>query len=115
AGAYVCRTLLDALRGPLGSDRQSRSQVSRANVAQSDPALGGGGHRRLIDPDEAFAQVLTPAGRIVESTRAVARAPLVSPADLASLTGPRFLDRRPVRLETSRPLIVRAHDRAESA
>ncbi len=105
-GAYVYVNLRDDLMASLDSGLQSRAQVIRANVAQSDPALGGGGHRRLIDPDEAFAQVLTPAGRIVESTRAVARAPLVSPADLATVTGPRFLDRRPVRLETSRLLIV---------
>ena len=109
-GAYVYVNLRDDLMASLDSGLQSRAQVIRANVAQSDPALGGGGHRRLIDPDEAFAQVLTPAGRIVESTRAVARAPLVSPADLATVTGPRFLDRRPVRLETSRLLIVPVKD-----
>jgi len=109
-GAYVYVNLRDDLMASLDSGLQSRAQVIRANVARSDPALGGGGHRRLIDPDEAFAQVLTPAGRIVESTRAVARAPLVSPADLTTVTGPRFVDRRPVRLDKSRLLIVPVKD-----
>ena len=112
-GAYVYVNLRDDLMASVDSGLQSRAQVIRANVAQSDPALGGGGHRRLIDPDEAFAQVLTPAGRIVESTRAVARAPLVSPADLATVTGPRFLDHRPIRLEKSRLLIVPVEDRGK--
>ena len=112
-GAYVYVNLRDDLMASVDSGLQSRAQVIRANVAQSDPTLGGGGHRRLIDPDEAFAQVLTPAGRILESTRAVARAPLVSPADLATVTGPRFLDHRPIRLEKSRLLIVPVEDRGK--
>ena len=114
-GAYVYVNLRDDLMASLDSGLQSRAQVIRANVAQSDPALGGGGHRRLIDPDEAFAQVLTPAGRIVESTRAVARAPLVSPADLATVTGPNthdgvpsisFVIRRPSAQRSEAPVIV---------
>jgi signal transduction histidine kinase len=109
-GGYVYVNLRSDLRASVDSGLQSRAQVIRANVARSDPALGGGGHRRLIDPDEAFAQVLSATGGIVESTPAVARAPLVSPTALAGITGPRFVDRRPPRLDTSRLLVVPVRD-----
>jgi signal transduction histidine kinase len=109
-GAYVYVNLRSDLWASVDSGLQSRAQVIRANVAQSDPTLGGGGHRRLIDPDEAFAQVLSATDGVVESTPAVARAPLVSPADLSSAAGPRFVDRRPPGLDTSRLLVVPVRD-----
>jgi len=105
-GAYVYVNLRSDLQASVDSGLQSRAQVIRANAAQADPALGGGGHRRLIDADEAFAQVLSATGGIVESTPAVARAPLVSAADLAATKGPRFVDRQPPKLDLSRLLIV---------
>jgi signal transduction histidine kinase len=108
--AYVYVNLRSDLRASVDSGLQSRAQVIRANVARPAPALGGGGHRRLIDPDEAFAQVLSAAGGIVESTPAVARAALVSRSDLAALTGPRFVDRRPPGLDLSRLLVVPVRD-----
>jgi len=109
-GAYVYVNLQSDLRASVDAGLQSRAQVIRANVARSDPALGGGGHRRLIDPDEAFAQVLAASGAIVESTPAVAQAPFASPGLLAGLTGPRFVDHRPPGLDLSRLLVVPVHD-----
>jgi signal transduction histidine kinase len=44
----------------------------------------------LIDPDEAFAQVLTASGRIVDSSSAVAGAPMLRPDVLRRLRAPRF-------------------------
>jgi two-component system, OmpR family, sensor kinase len=104
--AFVYVNLRDDLRASVDSGLQSRAQVIAANAVQADPSLGGGRRRRLIDPDEAFAQVLAPSGRIVETTRAVAKAPLVSAADLAALTKPGFVDRRPPGLDSSRLLVV---------
>ncbi len=82
---------------------RSRAQVIVSN-SSPDPSLGNG--RRLIDPDEAFAQVLTPSARIVETTPGVAAAPLVSAAVLAGVHRPTFLDRRPRGLDPSRLLVV---------
>lgn len=48
----------------------------------------------LIETDEAFAQVVDPAGRIVESSPNVASAPLVSPTVVHGLTRPEFFDTR---------------------
>jgi signal transduction histidine kinase len=58
----------------------------------------------LIDPDEAFAQVLDPSGRIVDSSSGVSAGPILSAAQLQGLTRPAFFTRRvegvddPVRL-----------------
>ena len=67
-GAFVYVNLRDDLRASVDSGLQSRAQVIAANAVQADPSLGGGRRRRLIDPDEAFAQVLAPSGRIIETT-----------------------------------------------
>jgi two-component system, OmpR family, sensor kinase len=68
----------------------------------------GGGHR-LIDADEAYAQVLAPGGRVVESTPRVAGRPLVGARVLAGLRAPRFLDATPPRLDPARLLVVPTH------
>jgi signal transduction histidine kinase len=101
---FVYLSLRTDLRASVDSGLQSRAQVIAANAAHADPALGG--RRRLIDADEAFAQVLSPSGRIVETTPAVATAALVPAAVLASLRGPTFVDDRPPGLDQSRLLIV---------
>ena len=101
---FVYLNLRTDLRASVDSGLQSRAQVIAANAAHADPSLGG--RRRLIDADEAFAQVLTPSGRIVETTPAVAGAALVPAGDLASLGRPTFVDDRPAGLDPSRLLIV---------
>jgi two-component system OmpR family sensor kinase len=101
---FVYVNLRTDLRASVDAGLQSRAQLIAANAAHADPSLGG--RRRLIDADEAFAQVLTPSGRIVETTPAVARAALVPAADLASLGRPTFVDDRPPGLDQSRLLIV---------
>jgi two-component system OmpR family sensor kinase len=50
--------------------------------------------RRLIDPDEAFAQVLDSSGGIVETTPAVRAAPMLPAGATRSVSGPTFLSRR---------------------
>jgi signal transduction histidine kinase len=102
---FVYVNLRTDLRASVDAGLQSRAQVITANVAHADRSLGGG-HRRLIDADEAFAQVLTPSGRIIETTPAVARAPLAPAGELAGLRRPTFVDDRPPGLDLSRLLIV---------
>jgi two-component system, OmpR family, sensor kinase len=45
----------------------------------------------LIDPDEAFAQVLDPTGRVVQATSAVDAAPLIDPATIPAGPQPAFI------------------------
>jgi signal transduction histidine kinase len=86
---------------------QSRAQVIIGNAHRVDPSLGGR-PRHLIDADEAFAQVLTPSGGIVEATPAVASRPLLSRRVLARVRRPTFFDRTPRRLDPTRLLVVPA-------
>jgi two-component system OmpR family sensor kinase len=73
---------------------RSRAQVIVAGIdPQSFPESSGG----LIDPDEAFAQILDASGGVRESTAMVAAAPLVPAGDLEGITGPTFLDRATVK------------------
>jgi len=101
---FVYVNLRTDLRASVDSGLQSRAQVIAANAAHSGSSLGG--RRRLIDADEAFAQVLTPSGAIIETTPAVARAALVAGSELARLRRPTFVDVRPAGLDQSRLLIV---------
>jgi len=62
---------------------RSRAQVVTAGMRRNDPSvIAAGGN--LIDPDEAFAQVLSAAGAIVDTSPGVAGAPMVPPAVLRS-------------------------------
>jgi two-component system OmpR family sensor kinase len=72
----------DLTRG-IDMELRSRAQVILAAIARQDPSvvLAAG---NLIDPDEAFAQVLTPSGRIVDTSAGVASAPLLEVAALGS-------------------------------
>jgi signal transduction histidine kinase len=74
-----------------GIDMELRS---RAQVIEDAPALSFihliRAEGSLIDPDEAFAQLLTPTGRILVASSAVSKAPVVPASDLRSVREPRF-------------------------
>jgi two-component system OmpR family sensor kinase len=82
----------DLTRG-IDMELRSRAQVIRAAIARQDPSvvLASG---NLIDPDEAFAQVLSASGHIVDSSPGVAGAPMVSAGSLADAA------REPISLTT---------------
>ena len=84
---------------------RSRAQLIVSNAQHRDPSLGAN-PRHLIDNDEAFAQILSPSGRIVESTPAVDHAALVSPHLLASTHTAKLVDRTPQRRDPARLLII---------
>jgi signal transduction histidine kinase len=106
------------LTAGIDMDLRSRGQVVVSAVrANASDLVGAEG--RLIDPDEAFAQVLVPPDRIVDSSSAVSEAPMLSPAELRSPTGPAFsttvvrgiddparLLAIPVRLGSTRAVVV---------
>jgi signal transduction histidine kinase len=103
--ALVMATVLAALGGFLytrlgaellrGTDLELRS---RAGVIVSALDERGPLHidagRTLIDPDEAFAQILDTSGAIVATTPGVRAAPMLPVGELRSLSGPTFLTRR---------------------
>lgn len=74
-----------------GIDRNLRAAAQGFSPTVDATRLGAPAHGPLlVDPDEAFAQVLDPAGRILDSSRAVRDAPLL-PADVVrSITSPTF-------------------------
>ena len=91
-GWYVHHRLSTVLLNAVDQDLKARTDVVVRAVAQHEPSLLDGGSL-LIDPDEAFGQVLAPDGVVLESTTAVAVAPMLSPADVRSVSAARFLTR----------------------
>jgi signal transduction histidine kinase len=83
---------------------RSRAQVlaDAAGGAQARNVVNANG--KLIDPDEAFAQVLDRSGEIIEASSAVANDALLLPSELTAITEPTFITRQldpqddPVRL-----------------
>ena len=74
-----------------GVDQALRSRAAVAVIPRPGDHAGA---LALVDPDEAFAQVLDRSGRVLDATVAVAGSPLVSAAVAGSLTGPTYLTRR---------------------
>src|SRR5882724_8365009 len=73
---------------------RSRAQVLAQAIdgtQERNVVLGEG---KLIDPDEAFAQVLDASGRIIESGSAVSNAPLLSADEIRSMSGLFFVSRQ---------------------
>jgi signal transduction histidine kinase len=92
-GAFLYVQLGAELLSGIDLELRSRAGVIVSALSQRAPAPIDAG-RRLIDPDEAFAQVLDPAGRVVETTPAVGTTPMLPPPVAASIAGPTFLTRR---------------------
>ncbi len=96
-GAFLYLRLGRELLRSVDMGLRSRAQVIVAGIGKRHVGFTGQSGT-LIDPDEAFAQILDPRGpsAIVESSAAFADVPLVPPSLLSSVHGATFLD-RPVR------------------
>jgi len=91
-GFLYARLSAELLRG---IDLELRSRAGTITGALTDrgpPPIDAG--RSVIDPDEAFAQILDRDGRILDASRSVRGQPTVSPAALRQLSAPTFLTRR---------------------
>ena len=83
---------------------RSRAQVIVDAASGVDARSVVTAEGKLIDPDEAFAQVLDASGRIVDASSAVSDAPLLSPSEVKAVVDPTFVTRQldpaddPVRL-----------------
>jgi signal transduction histidine kinase len=81
--------LLDAVDMGL----RSRAQVVVDAVEKRSDSAVVDANGPLIDPDEAFAQVLEPSGRIVQSSSGAVDTTLLEPDTVAGIVGPTFLTR----------------------
>jgi two-component system, OmpR family, sensor kinase len=114
-GAFLYLRLGAELLRSIDSGLRSRAEVVVAGLGN-----GGGGFGdeagALIDPDEAFAQVLDPSAPdlIVDSSQGVTGSPLVPAEQLRAISDPTFLNRRIQGLDdTARVLVVPAGDGAK--
>jgi two-component system OmpR family sensor kinase len=90
-GSFVYVRLRGDLIESVDFGLRSRAQVlSDTLAAGREPDLHAGG-QGLVDPDEAFAQVLDRTGRIVQATSAVDAAPLIYADAIPSGPEPTFI------------------------
>ncbi|MEO8229411.1 MAG: ATP-binding protein [Chloroflexota bacterium] len=103
-GAFAYLRINADLVAAVDAGLRSRAQVlaDAARVSQAHDGVGTTG--TLIDPDEAFAQILDGSGQIVDASSGVADTPLLSTTELGSIAEPTFVTRQldpqedPVRL-----------------
>ncbi len=103
-GTFVYERVSSDLLASVDAGLRSRAQVilDAASGVGARSAVTAEG--KLIDPDEAFAQVLDAAGAIVEASSAVSDKPLLSPSEVLAVVDPTFITRQldpaddPVRL-----------------
>lgn len=103
-GAFVYLRISADLLASVDAGLRSRAQVivDAAGSPNARSVVGSDG--KLIDPDEAFAQILDASGEIVEASSAVADAPLLTASEASSVADPLFITRQldpsddPVRL-----------------
>lgn len=91
-GFLQVRLGAELLRG-IDLELRSRAGVITAGLAEPGPLPINAG-RNVIDPDEAFGQVLDPTGRILDASEAVRAQPVLPAATLREVTAPTFLTRR---------------------
>ncbi len=92
------------LQASVDAGLRSRAQVlaDAASKGRAQDVVGAKG--KLIDPDEAFAQILDVSGQIVEASSAVSNAPLLSALEVSLVADATFITRQlvpqddPVRL-----------------
>jgi len=103
-GTYGYLQFGSDLQASVDAGLRSRAQVllDAAGSIQARDIVAANG--KLIDPDEAFAQILDASGGIVDASSAVSDAALLSPSEVSSVIDPTFITRQlvpnddPVRL-----------------
>lgn len=76
-GVFIYARLASALDGTIDSGLRSRAQDVASLVQQSDSGLSEASPAGILEPDESYAQVLTPRGRVVDTTRQLGSTPLL--------------------------------------
>ena len=93
-GTFAYLRVSDALLASVDAGLRSRAQVLANAVGSVDARNVVTANGKLIDPDEAFAQILDASGQLVEASSAVSDAPLLAASELTSLTEPLFITRQ---------------------
>lgn len=95
-GVFVYLRFGAELDSTINAGLRSRARDVAALVKEADSGLGGG-RQNLVGRTESFAEVLDSNGHVSDSSRAVGRHLLLSPAELRrALRGPIFLSRGPL-------------------
>lgn len=103
-GFYGYSRVERALLVSVDAGLRSRAQILANSVSRSDtPILSEG---RLIDPDEAIAQILDGDGAIVDASSAVASEPILTPAEVSSAADPQFATRWIEAADTDDPFRI---------
>ena len=86
------------LASALDQDLRLRAQDVSALIDEHGASLAAESGTRLIESGESFAQLLTRRGGVLDTTRSLGGAPLLSAAEASAVLqrGPRFFDRRSV-------------------
>jgi two-component system OmpR family sensor kinase len=94
-GLLIYTRLGDDLSQALDQDLRQRAQDLTALVVNEPRLLADEPSRRLIEPGESFAELLSATGRVLDSTRPIGRVALIDPAALQTVLarGPRFVDK----------------------
>lgn len=93
-GTYGYRRVEADLLASVDAGLRPRAQVLANSVDRSDEANRVLAEGKLIDPDEALAQVLDDSGRIVDASSAVSSAPLLTAEEVLSISRPMFITRQ---------------------
>ena len=104
-GWFLYLRMDSALLQSIDLDLRARAELTLAALRANEPLPKSSGDR-LIDPDEAFVQLLNPSGGMVDSTVAVARAPMIDAATARSISKPTFLTRRVSGVDDPARLLV---------
>ena len=91
SGVFLYLRLRADLLEAVDSGLESRAAGVLASLQRSPAALEAGGG--LIDPGDAFAQVLGPGAVVIQSSPGLQPTPLLTEAEVAGLRGPLFLER----------------------
>jgi two-component system, OmpR family, sensor kinase len=99
SGVFLYLRLRSDLLEAVDSGLQSRAEDLVTTLKSSPAALQEGGG--LIDPGDAFAQVLGPNGTVIASSPGLRPNPLLTPAEVSALQRPRLLDRTAATMDES--------------
>lgn len=76
-GVFIYARLASALDGTINSGLRSRAQDVASLVQQSDSGLREAAPAGILEPGESYAQVLTPTGRVADTTPQLGSTPLL--------------------------------------
>ncbi len=97
SGAFLYLRLSSHLALALDRELRLRAQDLTTLVRQPQPSLGREAGSRFVERGESYAQLLTPAGRILDATQPLTIAPLLTRGQLAAaLREPIYVDEPPV-------------------